>query len=89
MDWLLLILRFVLRTFTDGDSNSVAMAARIDGRVEQRRRWDSADGPGWSLRELWRRFDSWRRGETPSRRSAFKRRTPRRASTLGPVRKRL
>ena len=75
MYWLLLIVRFVLRLFTDGDSNSVAMAARIDGRVEQHRHpGHSADDSGWSLSELWRRWGdaTWRsshRGRPHYRRS--------------------
>jgi hypothetical protein len=57
MYWLLLIVRFVLRLFTGDDSNSVAMAARIDGRVEQHRHSAHSFGDsGWSLSDLWRRW---------------------------------
>lgn len=53
MHWLLLLVRFVLRTFSGDQGNGVALAARIDGRVEQRRS-NLGEGSGWSLFASWR-----------------------------------
>lgn len=54
MHWLLLIVRFVLRLVSGDQGNGVALAARIDGRIEQRRS-SLEEGSGWSLFALWRR----------------------------------
>ena len=56
MHWLLLIVRFLLRTFSGDQGNGVALAARIDGRIEQRRS-SLGEGSGWSLFANWRRRD--------------------------------
>jgi hypothetical protein len=54
MHWLLLIVRFVLRLISGDQGNGVALAARIDGRIEQRRS-NLEEGSGWSLFAFWRR----------------------------------
>ena len=54
MHWLLLIVRFVLRLVSGDQGNGVALAARIDGRIEQRRS-SLEEGSGWSLFALLRR----------------------------------
>ena len=56
MHWLLLLVRFLLQTFSGDQGNGVALAARIDGRVEQRRS-RLGEGSGWSLFASWRRRD--------------------------------
>jgi len=56
MHWLLLIVRYVLR-FLAGDEDSVSLAARIDGYVEQRRGWNAWGESGWSLFALGRTRD--------------------------------
>jgi hypothetical protein len=60
MHWLLLIVRYLLRTFSDLE-NGVSLAARIDGRIEQRR-WGLGEESGWSPLANWRRRDH---GERP------------------------
>jgi len=54
MHWFLLIVRFLLRLISGDQGNGVALAARIDGRIEQRRS-SLEEGSGWSLFALWRR----------------------------------
>lgn len=56
MHWLLLIVQFLLRTFSGDQGNGVALAARIDGRIEQHRS-SLGEGSGWSLFANWRRRD--------------------------------
>jgi hypothetical protein len=57
MHWLLLVVQFLLRCFSGDQGNGVALAARIDGRIEQRRS-SLGEGSGWSLFACWRRRDA-------------------------------
>ena len=56
MYWLLMIVRFVLNAFAADQGNGVALAARIDGRIEQQRS-HLGEESGWSLFARWRRRD--------------------------------
>jgi len=56
MHWLLLLVRFIMRAFSGNEGNGVALAARIDGRIEQHRS-NLAEGSDWSLFAFWRRSD--------------------------------
>lgn len=56
MHWLLLLVRFMMRAFCGNEGNGVALAARIDGRIEQHRS-NLAKESDWSLFAFWRRSD--------------------------------
>jgi hypothetical protein len=70
MHWLLLIVRFLTRALSGNEGNSVALAARIDGRIEQQRS-NLGDESDWSL------FAFWRRSDRAERRKGVRRDRPR------------
>jgi hypothetical protein len=82
MHWLLMIVRFLLQAFSGDRGNGVALAARIDGRVEQRCR-RSQEESVWSPLLAFLRGDEgastrWgRRDRNSTRSSGGHRPTPR------------
>lgn len=75
MHWLLLIVRFLLRALALDGGDSVAMGARIDGRVEQQRNaWRLWENAGWSPFAPKRRRDPVKsvRGAAQNRKSSLR-----------------